>query len=161
MDARTVLEEYVRSGNLMQVATVSDVGYPAVCHVWYHVWFRPDRIYFISRRDREHSANIRQDGHVAGGIVTIPLSGLGQTVRGVTFKGRARELGADARVELERFLVRWPHARNIITTERIASGDTTSRLYEIAVGEWVLFDEETFPESPRRVVPGIENFHLN
>ncbi len=151
--ARSVLEEYVASGKLMQVATLSENGNPAVCHVWYHCGFHPDRLFFISRRDRDHSVNIRRNEWVAGGIVTIPLSGLGQVVRGVTFKGRARELNADAVAELEGFLGRWPGARRIITAERVANDDTPSRLYEIRLDEWVLFDEETFPGSPRRTLP--------
>jgi uncharacterized protein YhbP (UPF0306 family) len=157
--ARTVLEEYVKTGKLMQVASVSAIGYPAVCHVWYRAQFRPDKLYFISRHDREHSANIRQNRQVAGGIVAIPLSGLGQTVRGVTFKGQARELGVDAGRELEAFLERWPNAQSIISIKRIAENDTPSRLYEISIDEWVLFDEETFPESPRCPVPGEHEDH--
>lgn len=151
---RTVLEEYVQSGKLMQVATISDTGSPAVCHVWYRASFRPDRLYFISRHDREHSANIRRNRQVAGGIVAIPLSGLGQAVRGVTFQGQARELGADAGAELEGFIERWPNAGSIISIKRIADNDTPSRLYEIDIDQWVLFDEQTFPDSPRRVIGG-------
>ncbi|HSV66738.1 MAG TPA: pyridoxamine 5'-phosphate oxidase family protein [Mycobacteriales bacterium] len=150
--ARRILEEYVSDGKLMQVSSVSETGCPALCHVWYHVQFRPDRLYFISRRDRAHSDNIRRDERVAGGIVTIPLIGLGQKVTGVTFKGRASELGVSAQDKLEEFLVRWPHARNSITVNRVARDDTPLRLYEICVDEWVLFDEETFPDSPRRLV---------
>lgn len=152
--ARTNLEEYVRSGKLMQVATISDTGRPAVCHVWYSAHFRPDRLYFISRHDRDHSANIRANQQVAGGIVAIPLSGLGQTVRGVTFKGHARELGIDAGTELEGFLQRWPNARSLISIERITENDTPSRLYEIDIDQWVLFDEQTFPDSPRCLIRG-------
>jgi hypothetical protein len=139
----------------MQVATISGSGEPSVCHVWYHAQFQPDRIRFISRRDREHSAHIRQDGRVAGGIVAIPLSGLGQTVRGVTFKGWAHELGASAKAELDAFLEHWPRARDIISTDRIVNEDTLSRLYEISVDRWVMFDEENFPESPRRILAGL------
>lgn len=153
--ARNLLEEYVSSGKLMQVATVSDTGHPGLCHVWYYAQFRPDRLYFISRRDRAHSANIRRDERVAGGVVAIPLTGLGQKVRGVTFTGRAAEFGAEVRDQLEAFLARWPNARKTITTERVARDDTPSRLYEIRVDEWVLFDEQAFPDSPRRTISAI------
>jgi hypothetical protein len=155
--ARKILEEYVTSGKLMQVATLSGDGCPAVCNVWYRARFQPDRLYFISRQDREHSVNILSDERVAGGIVAIPLSGLGQTVRGVTFKGHARELGAEARTELEGFLERWPRAGDTITPDKVASGETPSRLYEIRVSEWVLFDEEMFRESPRQVIAAISD----
>jgi hypothetical protein len=100
-----------------------------------------------------HSVNIRRDGRVAGGIVAMPLTGLGQTVIGVTFTGAASELGADASRELEHFLNRWPQARDNVSTERVANDSTPSRLYEIEIDEWVLFDEKTFPDSPRRQIP--------
>jgi uncharacterized protein YhbP (UPF0306 family) len=151
--ARKILEEYVNHGMLMQVCSISETGNPALCHVWYRAQFRPDRLYFISRYDRAHSVNIRRDGRVAGGIVTIPLTGLGQKVTGVTFKGRASELSTNAHAKIEEFLIRWPQARSSITTDLIARDDTPSRLYEIRVDEWVLFDEEAFPGSPRRTVP--------
>lgn len=152
MNVRTILEHYVGSGMLMQVSSISETGAPCLCHVWYRVQFSPDRLYFISRRDRVHSVNIRRDKRVAGGIVTIPLTGLGQTVTGVTFKGLATELDASAHDELERFLTRWPQARDTITTERVTANDTPSRLYEIRVDEWVLFDEKHFPGSPRHEI---------
>lgn len=150
--ARQILEDYVNNGKLMQVSSISETGSPCLCHVWYRARFSPDRLYFMSRRDRVHSVNIRRDSRVAGGMVTIPLTGLGQTVRGVTFQGLAQELDAGAHDELEQFLARWPHARDAISTERIAADDTPSRLYEIRVDEWVLFDEEAFTGSPRREI---------
>lgn len=150
---RHLLEEYVTHGKLMQVATLDAHNIPALCHVWYQPAFRPDRLYFISRWDRDHSINIRRDGRVAGGIVAIPLDGLGQKVRGVTFKGAAIELPeADIDVELEGFLARWPAARSILTAETLARGQTPSRLYRITVSEWVLFDEEHFVGQPRRTL---------
>jgi uncharacterized protein YhbP (UPF0306 family) len=150
--ARQILEEYVTSGTLMQVASLSDDGHPSMCNVWYHVAFRPDRLYFISRHDRVHSGNIKNDERVAGSIVAIPLTGLGQTVRGVTFIGNAYELNAEARSELDSFLKRWPNAQKAISSDRVARDETFSRLYEIRVSAWVLFDEENFPEAPRQSV---------
>ena len=155
MNARMILEEYVCSGMLMQLATLCDDGSPSICNVWYSALFRPDRMYFISRHDRVHSANISRDGRVAGSIIAIPLTGLGQTARGVTFDGIACELGANAEGEIEAFLQRWPRARNVVTAERIARDETPSRLYRIQVTSWVLFDEENFPESPRQSFPAI------
>ncbi len=101
-----------------------------------------------------HSINIRRDQRVAGGIVNIPLTGLGQTVTGVTLRGIAVELDASAHRELENFLARWPRARESITTERVVAKSTPSRLYEISVDEWVLFDEHSFSDQPRQEIPG-------
>lgn len=152
---RELLEEYVVSGKLMQVATISAKGEPAVCNVWYCVRFRPDRLYFISRSDREHSGNVRTNGRVAGSIVDIPLEGVGQKVRGVTFKGQAAELRTDAQAEINAFLTRWPQAKSAISTNRNFGKASPVRLYEIRVREWVLFDEVNYPDAPRRIVDGV------
>ena len=150
--AREILEEYVGSGMLMQISTVAANGNPAVCSVWYCVQFRPDRLYFISKQDREHSANIRSDRRTAGAIVTIPLSGLGQRVRGVTFKGTARELEIAASEEVEKFIHRWPRSREALKFDNAADLAVSSRIYEISVSEWILFDEEEFPGAPRQII---------
>lgn len=150
---RSVLEQYVAGGKLMQVATLCPDGSPSVCNVWYACQFTPDLLRFISRPDRNHSVNIRRDGRVAGSIIAIELDGLGQTVQGVTYRGLARELpttGIDQ--EVGRFLARWPAATGAIAPDVLARKATASRLYEIAVHEWILFDEVNFPDLPRQVI---------
>jgi hypothetical protein len=137
----------------MQVSSLAPDGSPALCHVWYSYKFHPDRLFFISRKDRVHSTNIRNDPRVAGGIVAIPLTELGQTVRGVTFKGLASQLGQESKTEVEDFLERWPKATTAITFDRLVAGETMTRLYQILVTEWLLFDEQNFPSAPRRLVP--------
>jgi hypothetical protein len=152
---RQLVEEYVRGGKLMQVATLDQSGSPEVCNVWYDPHFSPDLLRFISRHDRHHSRNLRSRADVGGSIVAIELEGLGQLARAVTFRGRARELptsGVDA--EAMAFLERWPAAHGAIDPGRLARGETASRLYEIQVLEWQLFDEVNYPDQPRRTVPG-------
>ncbi|MEV4098140.1 pyridoxamine 5'-phosphate oxidase family protein [Streptosporangium saharense] len=151
--ARVLLQEYVASGSLMQVATLTDEGDPQVCSVWYDPHFAPDVLRWISRHDRAHSQAITKDTRVAGAIVAIPLDGLGQTVRGVSFTGQARQLpteGIDR--EITDFVTRWPAAAGALDREKLAAGHTPTRLYEVAVTEWVLFDEENFPDQPRKVI---------
>ncbi|MGH3931932.1 MAG: pyridoxamine 5'-phosphate oxidase family protein [Pseudonocardiaceae bacterium] len=150
---RALLEDYVRAGKLVQLASLNSDGSPMVCNVWYDAHFAPDVLRFISRYDRQHSQNVRIDGRVAGSIIAIPLEGLGQTVCGVTFTGVARELptcGIDA--EVAAFVARWPRAEAAVHPGKLARGETPTRLYEVAVTEWVLFDEANFPEQPRRVI---------
>jgi uncharacterized protein YhbP (UPF0306 family) len=150
---RQLLTKYVAAGKLMQVATLDTSGVPALCHVWYAASFSPDRLYFISRRDRDHSVNIRQNGRVAGGIVAIRLTGLGQRVRGVTFKGTATQLPQDEiDAALTIFHKRWPTAQPIINPNSLSKGETQTRMYKISVSEWLLFDEKNFPDNPRRVL---------
>lgn len=50
------------------------------------------------------------------------------------------------------FLDRWPGAEVAIDPGRLARHETPSRLYEIAVIEWVLFDERRFPDESRHVL---------
>lgn len=152
-EARVLLEEYVRGGKLMQLATLGDDGAPRVCSVWYDAHFAPDVLRWISRQDRVHSFNARSDSRVAGAIVAIPLKDLGQTVRGVSFAGHARELstvGIDRQVAA--FVARWPAASGVLGSAEFAAGRSPMRLYEVRVAEWVLFDEENLPDDPRRVI---------
>jgi uncharacterized protein YhbP (UPF0306 family) len=144
---RMILEDYVARGRLVQIATLSRDGNPALCHVWYNFAFDPDRLIFMSRESRDHSQNIRRDERVAGGIVAIELDALGQQVQGVTFKGHARELAPGGSPDEEAaFVERWPAAAAAL------AGDGPSRLYEVAITEWVLFDELNFADDPRRIV---------
>lgn len=150
---RALLEEYVAGGKLMQLTTLDGDGAPMVCSVWYDPHFGPDRLRWISRHDRAHSRNLAADPRVAGAIVAIPLDGLGQTVRGVSFTGRARELpttGIDR--QIKEFVTRWPAAADALDPARLVAGQTPTRLYEAAVTNWVLFDEEHFPEQPRQEI---------
>lgn len=153
---RELLQEYVDSAMLMQLSTIDAEGSPSLCHVWYQAGFAPDILRFISRWDRHHSRNIRRNGSVAGGIVSIPLHGLGQRVRGVTFVGQARELpreGIDSAIA--DFVRRWPNSAGAIDPLALAQGRTPTRLYETAVSGWVLFDDVNYPNDPRREVPAV------
>lgn len=153
LDARTVLEEQVASGKVMQLATLDNDGSPYVCNVWFASAFTPDRLWFISRPTRFHCANIRVDERVAGSILAIELDTLGQAVQGVTFKGVARELPtAGINDQIQRYVTRWPKATNAIDPRRLASGEAHHRVYEIAITDWVLFDEANFSSSPRQEV---------
>lgn len=150
---RVLLEQYVQSGKLMQLASLNSDGSPAVCNVWYDAHFAPDVLRFISRCDRQHSQNVRTDGRVGGGIIAIPLEGLGQTARGVTFTGSARELPTyGIEEEITAFVARWPRAEATLNPSELARGEIPTRLYEVMIAEWVLFDEENFPEQPRQVI---------
>jgi uncharacterized protein YhbP (UPF0306 family) len=152
MAERALLEAYIEKAKLMQLSTMNRDGTPSMCQVWYSCQFAPDALFFISRKDRVHSANIRERPHVAGAVVDIPLTGLGQKVRGVTFQGLASELGTDCEPELGNFISRWPKASEALTVSKLVSGETRTRLYSVRVTQWILFDERNFPESPRRVV---------
>jgi hypothetical protein len=149
-DPRRLLVDGVGAATLMQVATVGDTGFPALCHVWFQAEFEPDRLTFLSREDREHVINLRNDPRVAASIALEVPSGLGSPVRGVTLSGLAQEIPGIALPDAAaRFVTRWPRAAAALDRARVRS-----RLYEITVLRWVLFDEINFPDEPRIEIPG-------
>ncbi len=152
-EPRELLEDYVTSGKVMQLATVRDDGSPVVCNLWFAYAFAPDRLWFISRPGREHCANIRRDGRVAGAVLAIELEDQGQPVRGVTFTGHATELpttGIDGAIAA--YAGRWPKTAPAIDPQRMAAGETHHRVYELAIDGWVLYDEANFRPQPRQPV---------
>ena len=150
---REILEAAIAAAALMQLATITESGSPEICNVWFRAVFRPDRLYFISRPDRNHSNNLRADARVAAGITLDVPAGLGGQVRGVTLTGKARELPQELFPQAAQdFVARWPGAAAALTPTTADPKSTPSRLYEIVVLEWILFDEVNFPEQPRVVV---------
>ena len=151
---RRLLEEYVAGGKAMQLATLGPDGAPVVCNLWFASAFGPDRVYFISRPDRVHCANIRADARVAGAVLAMQLNEWGEQVRGATFQGRARELpttGIDEQITT--YATRWPKAAYPIDPARLASGEAHHRVYQIEVTGWVYYDEINFTEGFRHEVP--------
>lgn len=155
-DARELLEEYVRSGKVMQLASLDPDGAPYVNNLWFAATLRPDRLYFISRPNRLHCANIRSRSRVGGAILAISLDNPKQPVRGVTFTGTAVELPVSGiEAQLQVYASRWPEVAAAIDPVRMASGEAHHRLYEISVATWVLYDEENFKGAPRQPVVGL------
>ena len=152
-NARTILEQQVTAGKVVQLATLDGDGSPYVCNVWFASAFTPDRLWFISRPNRLHCANIRADARVAGAIVAIELDALGQPVQGVAFKGTARELpNTGINEQTQHYVPRGPKAANAIDPQRLANGEAHHRVYEISVASWVLYDEANFGKDPRQEV---------
>lgn len=142
-DARQLLEQYVAAAKVMQLATVDDTGAPQVCNLWFASSLNPDRLWFISRPNRNHCEQLRKEDRVAGAILDTVLDELGGSpVRGISFSGRAVELpttGVDEEIGV--YLSRWPKAANAIDPQRLAAGETHHRIYQITVDSWILFDE--------------------
>lgn len=160
---RELLQEYVRAGQLMQLATVRSDGSPMVGNLWYDPHFAPDLLRFVARHDGWHGADgHRVGGHggagagggrVGGSILAVPPDVRAGTVRGVTFTGTVRPLPPEGSAAAARaFLERWPGAEVAIDPGRLARHETPSRLYEVVVAEWVLFDERRFPAESRHVL---------
>jgi uncharacterized protein YhbP (UPF0306 family) len=146
----SLLREYVNSGSIMQIATTSKSGEPWMAHCW----FAADddlNLIFMSRQSRKHSRHIIENDRVSGGILAIPLEGLGQTVRGVTLSGTCemvRESGITRAYEAYRS--RWPQIEQMATAEKLIESGAENRLWRISPSTFVLFDELHFPDDPRR-----------
>ncbi|HKS98024.1 MAG TPA: pyridoxamine 5'-phosphate oxidase family protein [Rugosimonospora sp.] len=153
VDTRSLLEAYVRNGKVMQLATLDGKGAPYVSNLWFASSFGPDRLWFISRPTRMHSENIRERPAVAGAVLAIDLDELGQAVRGVTFSGTAKELPTtNVETAIGAYVGRWPNAAHALDSDRLANGAAHHRIYEIAVNNWILYDEENFSAAPRQPV---------
>ena len=155
-DLRELLTAYVTNGKVLQLATLDGQGHPYVSNLWFASAFEPDRLYFISRPNRRHCENLRARPAVAGSVLAIELTELGQAVRGVTFTGTGRQLpteGVDQEIAV--YAGRWPSAAGAIDPVKLAAGQTHHRIYEIAVTSWILYDEENFRADPRQPVPAI------
>jgi uncharacterized protein YhbP (UPF0306 family) len=152
--ARALLVTEVQAGKAMQLATLGPDGAPVVCNLWFASSFEPDRLYFISRPSRAHCENVRRDPRVGGAVLAIQLDDPGSTAaRGVQFTGRAVELpttGIGEQIAI--YARRWPATANAIDPVRLERGETHHRVYEIAVTDWVLYDEANFGRDPRQPV---------
>lgn len=150
MDLRKLIEEYLKEAKLMQVATAAG-NKPWVCSVWY-VHDENFNLYFISRKDRRHSKEIKNNSEVAGTIVIPHEEGIGQKVRGIQFEGKAEIIGIGGLFKAYNLLKeKYPNVvKSIPTLDLIKKGSVLVRLYKIIPKTIVLFDEINFPDNPRQ-----------
>src|SRR4051794_15796896 len=110
-DYTTSLIDQLDSGKLLNLST-TDGDQLRMCSVWYALSSDRRVIYFTSKDTRLHSANIRANGRVSGGIVSIALEGLGQKTQGVFLSGSAVEVEGDALQEAyESYRSKWPQVQ--------------------------------------------------
>ena len=144
------IEEYLADGRILHLATVSN-GLPWLSHLWYAMGPANLSVVFTSHRARRHSKEIIAHQAVAGGVVAIPLDGLGQKVRGLSFEGNAQEAtGTLLAAAYESYANRWPKVRDMFTVRDIEAGATQMRMYLITLSRVVLFDEVNYPSNPRQ-----------
>ena len=145
MDLRNLIEEYLKEANMLQVVTAKD-NQPWAATV-YFAFDKNLNLYWISKPDRRHSVEIRENPKVAGVVVLAHTHG--DKVRGLQLEGVAEEMSAEGideglKVYSERF---W------LPEERIKAilADTDGhRVYIIRPTLFVLFDEKNFPDNPRQ-----------
>ena len=147
---KSQIAEYLEAGKVLHLATVSN-GVPWLCHVWYAPGPTEWTIVFTSNRARRHSQEINVSPRIAGGVVAIPLDGLGQRIRGLSFEGLASEAAGDSIVTAyETYARRWPRVREMFSAKDIQLSATAMRMYVIDLQRIVLFDEVNYPSNPRQ-----------
>ncbi len=144
---RQLIVDYLGKAVLMQVATVSGIK-PWVCSV-YFAFDGNLSLYWLSRKDRRHSEELRTTPTVAGAIV-LPHTP-GDDVQGIQFEGVAKELTdiSQAKKGLEVYAKRFSLSTDRVT--EIISGTDGHVCYTIQPSSFVLFDEVHFPDDSRQV----------
>lgn len=147
-DLREMILDYLGESKLMQIATAKD-NKPWVATVWYA---NDDdlNIYFISRKVRRHSLEIKENPNVAGAIVKPHLQGSGEKVRGLQFEGTVEWCFGDTlKRACELYVEKYPTAERI-PLEMLEDRNSTGAFYAIRPSLFVLFDEVNFPDQPRQ-----------
>lgn len=134
----------------MQIATVSG-SKPWVASVWY-VHDKDWNIYFVSRKSRRHSLELKKNPYVAGAIVVPHTIGSGQKVRGLQFEGTAKECNwAELKKGRELYLKKYPTAEKI-PLKMLKLVSFIANFYIIRPKKFILFDEVNFPKEPRQEI---------
>ncbi|MBC7836929.1 pyridoxamine 5'-phosphate oxidase family protein [Acetobacteraceae bacterium] len=143
-DLRKLIEEYLAESKLMQLAT-SKNNQPWVCNV-YFAFDESLNLYWISRPNRRHSGELRENEKVAGTIVHSPDPK--NPGRGIQFQGIAKEITdkEEMRVAMKFYAERYGMSPERV--EALISGADGHLPYKITPTKYVLFDELNFPDNP-------------
>lgn len=148
-DDVSAMVKVLREGKLLHLAT-SDGSTLHAAAVWYALSEDGVSLVFTSRDSRVHSVNIRDNGAMAGSVITIPLEGLGQKVQGVFMSGESVEtVDADLEIAYGVYAARWPQVTNMFSADDIRSGRTPMRMYRFDVSSFVWLDEVSHPSDPK------------
>lgn len=146
MKLRKLIEEYLQEAKMLQVATSKD-NQPWACTV-YFAFDNHLNIYWISKPNRRHSEEIRNNDKVAG-VIVLPHTP-GDEVRGIQFQGVAKELITEdeATEGMKYYAKRFGMKSDRV--KAILDGDDGHVCYKIIPSLYVLFDETNFPDNPRQ-----------
>lgn len=152
MELKKLIEDYLKEAKLMQIASVKD-NKPWVASVWY-VHDKDWNLHFISRKNRRHSLELKENPNIAGTITIPHTKGSGEKVRGLQFEGTAHDLtGKDELETLKRakelYLEKYSMAEDI-PIENLSDPNGVATYYVIHPSKFVLFDEVNFPDNPRQ-----------
>lgn len=145
MDLRKLIEDYLKEGRMMMVATV--VGdQPWNCTLMF-VSDENSNLYWISTLDTRHSKEIQKHKKVAA---AIPIKYMDLTVVGLQVEGDAElvknlaEIKRAIRLYVDKF------NRGEDWYEDFIAGKNEHKLYKIKPRLFVLFDRVNFPDNSRQ-----------
>jgi len=149
-ELKKLIIEYLNEAKLMHIATVKDKK-PWVASVWY-VHDDDLNLFFISRRTRRHSIELKDNPNVAGAITIPHMKGSGEKVRGLQFEGTAHDLTKepDELKKVKKFYLAKYSTAEDIPLKQLADPKWVATYYVIHPKAFVLFDEKNFPKNPRQ-----------
>lgn len=148
MNLRSLIEEYLKKAKLMQIAT-DKKNKPWIASVWY-AHDEQLHLYFLSRKNRRHSFELKENPHIAGAIVIPHTKGSGETVRGLQFEGVARETNKTELTKAKNLYEKKHEQAERLDLTELLKPDIQYTYYIIEPKLFVLFDELNFPENPRQ-----------
>lgn len=143
MDLKALIQNYLRSAKVMQLATVEN-GKPWVCTVNFAVDDNLN-LYWMSLRTTHHSQHLKNSSQVAGAIVKDPA-----VIQGLQFEGSAAEVSEKELDSVnEIYEQRYGHKPERL--EEAKSNNSSVRgFYKVKPSKFVLFDKLNFPDNPRQ-----------
>lgn len=147
---KKIITEYLKEAKLMQMAT-SKNNKPWVATVWY-VQDEKLNLYFISRRSRRHSLELKDNRNVAGAIVRPHIKGSGEKVAGLQFEGTSHDLTdePDEIKKVDRLYHEKYSLAEHIPLQQLTDPKWIATYYVIHPKVFVLWDEINFPDNPRQ-----------
>ncbi len=147
---KVLFEDYLAASKLLQLAT-THTSQPWVCSVWYAFERQEGLVVFLSQNTRRHVLELLENPLVACSVVDMPLEGLGQKVRGLSFEGAVAPATRENISDWYRWYeARWPQVRDLTPLESMHPSAPGPWLYGIRLQGGVLFDEVNFSSSPRQ-----------
>lgn len=141
MEIRPLVENYLQSARLMQLATVRD-GQPWVCTV-YFVADEDMNLYWLSWPERRHSREVAQHDKAAAAVV-VQDGGDRKPVVGIQVEGTVAEVTDEEAVKRisETYAQKYGQGKRFY--KNFKTGTNRHHMYKLMPQKLVLFDEQNF-----------------
>jgi len=146
MQPEELIKQYLGQVNIMQLATAVN-DQPWACTVHYYA-DEDFNLYWVSKLEREHSQDIRENPKVAAAIVVHENTPEEPYVIGISVEGTAEMLDDKVGREVVEGYVD-KHGKDSSMSD-IASGNNPHKFYRLKPSRIVLFDSKNLPDSPRQ-----------